>query len=281
MKEKQGKTLWTVILVVCAVIAAACIGVLIWLHATEAAAERQIAEAVKPYEPSAVPQRPIVQTPAPTPAASAAPTPEIPAEPADVPIDFDYLQGINPDIYGWIDLTCTGQGYPVLSNAVDPDRYLHLDVNGFYANAGSLYSQSTFNRTEFVDPCTVIFGHNMTSGRMFGKLQSTAPLRNLDDEESTMNYFTMYTPTKIQKYRICAAGVFSNQNVLYFYDFSDEDSFAQFFEDFESYPQGIHYISETFKPQFGDKLAVLSTCYTMNNRYRFLTIGVMVEEEGI
>ncbi len=146
----------------------------------------------------------------PSPTWSATPEPVI--EPADVPIDFDYLHGINPDIYGWIELTCTGQEYPVLSNAVDPDRYLHLDVNGVYANAGSLYSQSTFNKTEFVDPCTVIYGHNMTSGRMFGKLQSTAPLRDLDDEDSSMNYFTLYTPTKIQKYRSMRPA-FSQPNV--------------------------------------------------------------------
>jgi sortase B len=281
MKDGRSKSLWTVVLVLCAVVAVACIGALIWLHVSEESANRQLAEAVKPHEPVAeTPSRPVA--PPPVSSETSEPTEEpVEIEPADVPIDFDYLQGINPDIYGWIDLTCTDQGYPVLSNAGNPDLYLHLDVNGLYANAGSLYSQSTFNKTEFVDPCTVIFGHNMTSGRMFGKLQSTAPLRNLDDEESSMNYFSLYTPTKIQKYRIYAAGVFSNQNVLYFYDFSDEESFEKFFEDFESYPQGVHYISGTFEPEFGDQIAILSTCYTMNNKYRFLTVGVLVEQEGI
>jgi len=282
MKKRQHKTLWAVILVVCIVIALVCIGTLLWLHFSEQATERQLEEAVIPQE-DPVPVVDPEPEPEPLPAPVAEPDPEPEPEPelipADVPIDFAYLQEINADIYGWLDLTCTEQGYPVLSNEADPDYYLHRDINGAYASAGSLYSQSTFNGTDFSDPCTLIYGHNMNSGAMFGKLQRTASQRDLDDPEDD-NYFTLYTPTKRETYRIWASGVFSNQNVLYYFDFSDEDSFNEFFETFETYPQGAHYVSSDFRPEFGDEIVILSTCYSMNNTYRFLTIGVMTEKEG-
>ncbi len=276
MSKENSKKGWTIVLIVCIIIAIICIGVLVWLHLGEAATDRELQEAVKSQtekstefasDPWQTAEHEQEQEPEP--------------EPADVPIDFEYLKGINEDIYGWIDLTGTGQSYPVLSNASNPDYYIHKDINGQYSANGSLYSQSTFNEIEFVDPCTVIYGHNMNNGAMFGKLQRTASSRNLDDAENENNYFTLYTPTKIEKYRIYASGVYSNDNILYYYDFSNEDSFNAFFEEFENYPTGAHYISSDFKPQFGDELVILSTCYSANHTYRFITVGVMVEKEGI
>jgi len=272
MSKENKKIGWTIVLIVCIIIAVVCIGTLIWLRSGEIATDKELAGAVKTQEErtgdfSSDPWEAVVHEPEP--------------EPADVPIDFEYLKNINEDIYGWIEMTCTDQEYPVLSNESEPDYYIHKDINRQYSSNGSLYTQSTFNALDFVDPCTVIYGHNMNNGSMFGKLQRTASSRDLDDAESEQNYFTLYTPTKIEKYRIYASGVYSNANILYYNDFSDEENFNAFFEEFEHYPVGPHYISSNFRPQFGDELVILSTCYSGDHTYRFLTVGVLVEKEGI
>jgi len=280
MSNTRKNRLWTVVIIVCAVIAAACIGILAWMHISAQGTERQIEEAVS--TPAAAPSGRPTPSLSPSPKPSETPTPEPSPEPtpADVPIDFAYLKEINEDIYGWIELTATEQGYPVVSNEKDPDYYLHRDINRNYSPDGTLYTQSTANELEFIDPCTVIYGHNMNSGKMFGKLQKMARQRDIDDAEAEGNYFTLYTPTKIEKYRICMEGVFSNKNVLYYYDFSDEESFAKFFEDFKTTSTGPHYFCSDLEPQFGDEIVILSTCYSADHTYRFLTIGVMVEKEG-
>ena len=279
MNNTRKNRIWTVVIIVCAVIAAACIGVLIWMHVSQEQAEQQMSGAVKPTHSATETIEQGHTKTTPEPSAEPEPDPEPEPQPADVPIDFEYLKGINEDIYGWIVLTATDQEYPVVSNAKDPDYYLHRDVNRNYSPDGTLYTQSTANELEFIDPCTVIYGHNMNSGKMFGKLQRMARQRDIDDAESEGNYFTLYTPTKIEKYRICAEGVFSNKSILYYYDFSDEESFAKFFKDFRN-TSGPHYYCSDLEPQFGDEIVILSTCYSADHTYRFLTIGVMVEKEG-
>ena len=278
MSNTRKNRTWTVVIIVCAVIAAACIGVLIWMHVSQQQAEQQLSSAVKPSHQSAgtIEQGHTKTTPEPSPE----PDPDPEPTPADVPIDFAYLKEINEDIYGWIELTGTEQGYPVVSNAKDPDFYLHRDINRNYSADGTLYTQSTENELEFIDPCVVIYGHNMNSGKMFGKLQRAARQRNIDDAEDENNYFTLYTPTKIEKYRICMEGVYCNKNILYHYDFNDEESFNKFLNEFKNTSVGPHYFCSDVEPQFGDEIVVLSTCYSGDHTYRFLTIGVLVEKEG-
>ena len=102
--------------------------------------------------------------------------------------------------------------------------------------------------------------------------------KDVDDEENEKNYFTIYTPNKVLKYRIASAGVYSNASILYYYDFDEEEEFNAFFDEFNNFSYGSRNISQTFTPKFGDKLVILLTCHKRNNNYRYITIGVLVEE---
>ena len=287
--KHSSKKLWTVIMIVCILIAAACVGALLWMHSQQAKVDKALENAVSPtpvVEPTTKPTP--AQEPTPTSEQSAAPeetpepTPEPtpPPTPVEIPVDFDYLKRTNPDIYSWICYSAfpTEQGYPVLSNAIEPDYYLQRDIYGNYSNAGSLYTQSNHNALDYSDPCTIIYGHDMMSGRMFGNMEYFTLALDLEDADSADNYFTIYTPEKELTYRIACAGVYSNKHPLYFYDFSVEKEFDEFFEEYYNYPYGSRNISESFKPQFGDKLVILLTCHKLNNQYRYLTIGVLTEE---
>ena len=211
---------------------------------------------------------------------TAAPEPTPPPTPVEIPIDFDYLQQTNRDIYSWITYKAfpTEQGYPVLSNAKEPDFYLQRDIYGNYSNAGSLYTQSNQNALDYGDPCTIIYGHDMMSGRMFGNMEYFTSGLDLEDEENKDNYFTIYTPEKALTYRISCAGVYSSKHPLYFYDFSVEEDFDEFFREFYEFPYGSRNVCESFRPQFGDRIVILLTCHKLNNQYRYLTIGVLTEE---
>jgi len=291
MKKQTPKRGWLAVMILCIVVALACVGALLWMQGEQRRADRALSGAMQtpqpaqpdptPAAPTATPAaRPTEAPESPAPAETAEPTPEPtePPEPVEIPIDFDYLRQINPDIYSWWQFDCTGQGYPVLQNEKDTDYYLHRDIYGNYSNAGALYTQGNHNGRDYTDPCTIIYGHDMMSGRMFGYLEPYTLQLDLDDAEDENNYFMIYTPEKALKYRISCAGVYSNAHILYFHDFSVEEDFDAFFDEFYGFSYGGRNCSESFRPQFGDNLCILLTCHKLNNQYRYLTIGVLVEE---
>jgi len=94
-------------------------------------------------------------------------------EPAYVsPIDFASLQERCPDIYAWLEIPDTDISYPVAQNA-DDTWYLTRDIDGNYSSDGTLFTESAYNGADLTDPATVIYGHRMNSGAMFGTLQKT------------------------------------------------------------------------------------------------------------
>jgi sortase, SrtB family len=75
-----------------------------------------------------------------------------------------------PDVAGWLEIPNTKIDYPFVL-AEDNDEYLRADLDGNYLLAGSIFMDyrcmpdfSLFN--------TIIYGHNMKNGSMFGTLPS-------------------------------------------------------------------------------------------------------------
>ncbi len=265
---KQSKGLWTAVLIAALAVALGCGGFLLWMRGTSAKVEQQLESAV----PSSSSEEESSE--------EAQSVPET-ADPEDIPVDFEYLRGVNEDIYGWIELAATDQGYPVLSSTYDPDYYLHRDLNKNYAVAGSIYTQSTYNGTDFSDPCILIYGHHLRNGTMFGAIQSAIPDLDLENGEDPANYFTLYTPTSSLKCRICAAGPYGTDHVLFYHDFTSEADFERFFKELAAYPVGDHYASASFTPVFGDQIVVLSTCLADNYDHRYLIVAAVTEKNGV
>ena len=98
-------------------------------------------------------------------------TTETPAkEPVEIPIDFPSLQAQNPDVYAWIQVPGTEVDYPILQSPDDNGYYLDHDINKSEAAAGAIFTEN-YNTKTFEDPNTVIYGHDMKNGSMFGTLR--------------------------------------------------------------------------------------------------------------
>ncbi len=91
-----------------------------------------------------------------------------PDDPMNRRIDFERLRKINPDIAGWIYIPGTGIDYPILSGVTDTE-YLEKDFAGNLSRSGSLFTYAGADLSEDGHVC--IFGHNMISGQMFGRLK--------------------------------------------------------------------------------------------------------------
>lgn len=193
----------------------------------------------------------------------------------DNPIDFDELAKINSDLYAWIKVPNTQVDYPIAHTSEDDENYyLDRDIYKQYLFAGTIYSQP-LNKTDFSDPVTVLYGHNMLNGTMFGDLHK------FEDEEffNKNKYFYVYTKGHILTYEVFAASDFHNKHLLRNYDFSDKKVFNDYVNEVLSEDNYNSNIRKGVKITEKDKLIVLSTCSNYNKNSRYLVQGVLVDDE--
>ena len=171
--KKNNKTLWTIVAIVSAIVLVVCGVSIVQRIAQDNEANRENQEMAElAYTITPVP----TATPEPTPEMTASPEPATPTPSPTLPpvpqeIDFAALHEENPEIFSWIKVDGTQIDYPVLCRVGD-DAYYHTHtVKGKKAVAGSIYIQAGWNKQDWSDFHTVIYGHNMRNGSMFANLQ--------------------------------------------------------------------------------------------------------------
>lgn len=88
-------------------------------------------------------------------------------------VNFDELQSMNPDIIGWIWIPGTQVNYPILQHPSEDSYYLSHTPEKKSNKLGSIYMHHDADM-HFSDTHTILFGHNMKSGQMFGDLSNYA-----------------------------------------------------------------------------------------------------------
>lgn len=187
-----------------------------------------------------------------------------------IPIDFNALKKINPDIYAWITVPNTNIDYPLLRSE-EEDFYLTHNAEKKKSAAGALYTQS-YNSDDFTDFNTVIYGHNMINGSMFGGL---AKYRNSEYFSKNQNIH-IYTPDKVFNYRIFAAYVYNDTHILLNYSLTNIAQKVEYLEDIYSGKYGGN-LREDLRVTASDKIITLSTC-TSDKKERFLVQAVLVSD---
>lgn len=86
-----------------------------------------------------------------------------------IEVDLSGLREINQDVIGWIYIPDTNVNFPVLQGK-NNKQYLFQSYKKEYLTAGSIFVDYRCN-ANFEDKNTVIYGHNMHNGSMFGKLK--------------------------------------------------------------------------------------------------------------
>lgn len=81
---------------------------------------------------------------------------------------FAQLLETNAEVCAWLTLEQTRIDDPVVQGS-DNLRYLNTDVYGNFALAGSIYLDAR-NERDFSDSFSLLYGHHMEKGRMFGDL---------------------------------------------------------------------------------------------------------------
>lgn len=85
-------------------------------------------------------------------------------------VSFDELVTINPDVIGWLTIDDTKIDYPLVQGRSN-DTYLNKSVSGDFSLSGALFLDYR-NASDFSDPLSIIYGHNMTGDMMFGGIDN-------------------------------------------------------------------------------------------------------------
>ncbi len=100
--------------------------------------------------------------------------------PMDRKIDFTLLKEINPDIIGWLYIPKIGVDEPILRGRTDTE-YLNKGFDGTRSILGSVFTFAHVNE-KLSDSHICLFGHNMMSGQIFGRLDELTV--DEEDEQS-------------------------------------------------------------------------------------------------
>lgn len=183
-------------------------------------------------------------------------------------VDFDALHAVNPDVVGWIRCEGTVIDYPVLRGATN-DTYLRTLYDGTYSMAGSIFVE-TANAGDFSDYNTIVYGHNMNDGSMFGSLASWQEQSFYDEHR----WMWLLTPT--QAYRIDLLGGYYTDAFSATYTIFNES--GQPLDDYLAACLAQSAFVAEAKPEAGARYVLLSTCADSElvNEARFVLHGKLV-----
>lgn len=181
----------------------------------------------------------------------------------------------NSDVYAWINIPGTNIDYPIVQSPANDSYYLRRDINKQYLSAGSIMTEHSYNGTDFTDPVTVIYGHCMKSGVMFGKMQSYYSSENGLDNYKAIE---IYLPDQKLEYEVFAAVPYDMRHILYNYDFTNPRIFSSFFKSIVSIRSFNAFIKLDEKPKNGDKVLILSTCLKGDSTKRFLVMAKLKKD---
>lgn len=176
----------------------------------------------------------------------------MPGDAAEPPaIAWDSLLADYSGVAAWLSLPAAGISYPVMQ-AGDNDYYLHRDPAGDYLYAGSIFLDY-HNSPSLQNYNTVIYGHNMRDGSMFGKLKQY----NDVDVLSSCPYFWVSVPAGDYLYRIFSVHTAAAGGDAYIVRFSGYEEYMGWITEMAG-ASAVETGAEG--PQPGDKVVTLSTC---------------------
>lgn len=176
------------------------------------------------------------------------------------------------DVTAWIEILDAEFCQPVMQHDTDDSFYANHEADGTETQFGSLYTQASYNSADFSDPVTVIYGSSKMEG---------APLRNLQETYSDRfdecREILVHMPEGTLCYEVFAAIPYSSIHILHYFDFSVERRYDVFFDGVYSTRQLGMHLDEVERPEFGDRILILSTGIRGDNMQRYLVMAKLTE----
>lgn len=182
----------------------------------------------------------------------------MPIEEAAISAKFIELQKINTDIVGWLQLNDSQLNNPVVQND-NNEFYLQHNYVGEKSRAGSIFMDY---RNDTNARHTILYGHVMRNGTMFGELAKFAKQHYAEEHP----YFVYETPSATYHLEVFAA--YETTTDFYYIETEfTEQSYAAFLQTIQQ-KSAIHMPVDVTT---NDRIFTLSTCTTSpNDNERFV-----------
>ena len=180
----------------------------------------------------------------------------------DEPPYLDDLVEINPDTAAWLTIYNTNIDYPVMQGKDDVD-YLNMDVYGKFSISGSIFMAAR-NAKDFSDPYTLIYGHHMENGSMFGDILKFKKKTFFDKNDTGV----LIMPEKVYDLKIMACVETDAYDHNIYWSGKEAAELPQFL----SYCRSK---SKFYREEEYEKLLALSTCDSATTSGRTILICAM------
>ncbi len=171
---------------------------------------------------------------------------------------INYSKINNEDVVGWIIMNQNKINYPILKSN-DNNFYLTRDYNKKNNQSGSIFMD--FRNNDFKDKNTVIYGHSMLDGTMFGSLREMFKKGYFDIKNN--NYIKIYDlNSKETTYQIFSYYIIDTEDYYITTSFTTEEQYKAFIDKIAK----RSYKNFTIKIDTTDQILTLSTCSSNNKR---------------
>lgn len=182
-------------------------------------------------------------------------------------VDLASLQEENEDVLGWICIPDSKINYPLLQ-WTDNDFYLKHTWKQTKNFAGSIFMECQ-NSPDFSDFNTIIYGHNMNNGDMFGGLRKYHGSKYLKEHPSVY-ILNEYGVFRYDIFAVQKAGV---ESVVYRMQIDSDQKkqeVIRFAKDYSTIETDIY-------PTIDDRILTLSTCSGQGYKNRWVVMAVLNE----
>lgn len=259
---------YTVWIVVCALLLLGCLGMALWeTRDHRAGGEAYGALAVKAVTVRAQQVVTLSTQAEEAPAAGTAETEAAPQpEQAPIAVDFSALEAVDGRVAGWLYGEGTALNYPVVAGT-DNAYYLNHLPDGTRNACGTLFVDCE-NAPDFSDRNTVIHGHHMKNGSMFGELE------RYREQAYYEAHPRLYLLTEAGDYRLDLVAGYTTRAGGEGYEkrFADEAAFLSFVERARAQSDFAAPVAVSA----GDRLVTLSTCAYAFANARYILLARLV-----
>ena len=192
----------------------------------------------------------------------------------DNPIDFNEVRSKNNDVYAWLYVPGTEVNVPILQSPADDTYYLTHDAEKQEDPVGAVFTQLK-NKTDFSDPVTVVYGHDVD-----GLFKTLHDYEDADHFNANKTFY-IYRPGHILTYTLVSAYKYDDRHILNSFDFSQPDVLSRYFDFVQNPDSLLKNVNPDVTLDANSKIVQLSTCMLneFHGNSRFIVTGVLVNDQ--
>ena len=176
----------------------------------------------------------------------------------------EILRELSGDAVAWLTVDGTRIDYPVMQGKTNDD-YLNKDPYGEFSLSGSIFLDSR-NDKMFSDPYSLVYGHHMEYGAMFGSLDGYADREYFDAHKTGTLTVIKGAEYQITFFAACKAQ--ATDKVIFDPPESSNQALLEYLNKHAIIydPRGV---------SAGSKLIALSTCQSAESNERMIVFGTL------